>query len=125
MAWLYEISTGRLFDNTGALCGTGYSGAPGYTNNPDDECLQDKGPLPEGLYTFGKPENRADTGPFSIPLIPDPSNKMYGRSDFWCHGDNALHNGSASCGCIIMVRPIREAIAASSDNRLQVVAVKA
>jgi hypothetical protein len=110
-----------MFDPTGGLAGTGYSGAPGYVDNPADTALKDRGPLPEGFYTMSKPEDRADTGPLSIPLIPDATTQLYGRSGFFCHGDNALHNESGSCGCIVLGRPIREALAASSDNRLQVV----
>jgi hypothetical protein len=45
---------------------------------------------------------------------------MFGRSDFYIHGDNPALNYTASEGCIILARPIREQIAASGDNDLQV-----
>jgi hypothetical protein len=55
-------------------------------------------------------------------LVPDPRNVMHGRGSFLIHGDNAAMNHTASDGCIIMARPIRETIDASRDRELQVVA---
>ena len=43
-------------------------------------------------------------------LDPFPSNDMYGRSGFYIHGDNPRGDKSASEGCIILARPIREAV---------------
>lgn len=61
-------------------------------------------------------------GPFAIPLIPDPSNEMYGRGDFYCHGDSIENPGCASEGCVILPRTVRETIWNSTDHELQVVA---
>jgi hypothetical protein len=124
--WTFEISTGRMFDPSGALAGTGYAGGdlgkrPDAVNNPDDEDLRNIGPLPEGNYTFGllvllNPH----MGHFCFSLIPDPGTNMMGRSGFWCHGDTNPP-GNASEGCIVMPLPTREAMYSSSDHELQVV----
>jgi hypothetical protein len=54
--------------------------------------------------------------------VMDPKNKMFGRSGFLIHGDSFVKPGKASRGCIIMGRLIRNAIAASGDRLLRVVA---
>ncbi len=56
-----------------------------------------------------------------LPLVPDASNNMQGRHSFQIHGDNRSMNQTASSGCIILPRKIREQIANSGDNRLVVV----
>jgi hypothetical protein len=50
---------------------------------------------------------------------------MFGRDGFLIHGDSVEHPGTASHGCIIMSRAIREAIAQSDDHELNVVAGEA
>ena len=44
----------------------------------------------------------------------------HGRDGFLIHGDNPALNGSASEGCIILGKPLRELIAASTDKDLNV-----
>lgn len=87
--------------------------------------MQDRaniGPLPAGLYAFGKMiQSHPHLGPFVLPLLPDSSNKMFGRSDFYMHGDTP-QTGCASEGCIIMPRNVRLECAQSEDKRLQVIA---
>ena len=61
-------------------------------------------------------------GPFVLRLTPAPTNEMFGRDGFLIHGDSIEHPGSASHGCIILPRAIREAIAKSDDDTLHVVA---
>ena len=39
-----------------------------------------------------------------MPLIPSPTNEMFGRSEFLIHGDSLEHPGAASEGCIILPR---------------------
>lgn len=127
MAWTFEITTGKLYNPDGTFAAQGYSGGncgknPEGIDNPADECIKDVGPLPEGLYTFGTPVAHSQLGAFAIPLIPDPSNNMMGRGDFYMHGDTAVP-GDASEGCIIMPPDTRHACAGSADNQLTVVAV--
>jgi hypothetical protein len=124
MPWLFQIASGRI-SHDGQTIGAAYSGAPGYVDNPADESLVAKGPLPEGWYTFGVPVDSPHTGPFSIPLIPDADNDMYGRGGFFCHGDgiNAPPQTSSE-GCIVALRSVREQMDYSrqkGDARLQVV----
>jgi hypothetical protein len=53
-----------------------------------------------------------------MPLTPDPSNEMFGRSAFFIHGDNPQLNHTASDGCIILIRPLRADISNSGDDDL-------
>jgi Protein of unknown function (DUF2778) len=119
--WTFQISTG-LVSHDGASVGTGYSGAPGYKDNPADEDLINKGPLPEGWYTMGDPIDSPDTGPYSIPLEPDSSDVMYDRSGFFWHGDSIHDPGDASHGCIVSAYSTRKMVVESGDRRLQVIA---
>lgn len=129
----FQISTGNLSQN-GIPIGSGYSGNGDGINNVCCEDQKMHGPIPEGFYSLGTPfDDPAGTGAFSIPLAPDATNTMYGRSGFRCHGGKrnepcdspaADPGGSrtASEGCIICARSIREVIAADPDHRLQVFA---
>jgi len=124
--WKFEISSGKVFDPVGTLAGLGYAGGnkgqdPAGVNNPADESLKDIGPLPEGRYAFGEPVEHSQLGPFAIPLIPDPGNEMYGRGSFYIHGDTADLDHSASEGCLILARNVREEMWASPDHLIQVV----
>lgn len=112
----YEQSSGNIFDPSGAMLGVCYAGGncgnnPEGVNDPQYQTVHQIGPLPVGLYTLGTPEDSPKLGPFAIPLIPDPANIMFGRSGFYCHGDNAQMNQSASEGCIVADRAIREVVA--------------
>lgn len=117
--WTFKISNGTLYHD-GVVIGSAYSGAPGDVDNPADENVADHGPIPEGWYTIGT-EQETPT-PVALPLTPDSTNTEYGRSDFLIHGDSIKQPGTASHGCIITARAIRETIRDSGDNRLQVTA---
>jgi len=82
--------------------------------------IPDVGPLPIGTYTIGQPYNDSEVGIFALPLTPDPSNEMFGRSKFRIHGDNPKENQSASKGCIVAPRFVRNLIAESKDKTLVV-----
>lgn len=116
--WVYEQVTGRLTEDD-LLVGRGYSGTGEGRNNPDMQSTPNVGPIPEGGYTIGAPYDHPHLGPHVLNLIPDPANQMFGRTDFRIHGNNMAND--ASHGCIILSRPLREAISASHDNRLVVV----
>jgi hypothetical protein len=118
--WTYEQFTGRILQND-RLVGVGYAGSPQGKDNPDMQDVAQTGPLPRGLYTIEAPQNSPHTGPFTLDLTPDPGNKMFGRSEFRIHGDSIEHPGTASEGCIIMARSIREQIWTSGDHELHVV----
>ena len=124
--WTYEQSTGRIFDDSGSYITTGYAGGncganPEGVNSPECEPTPKVGPLPAGIYYALAPEDSSELGPFAIPLSPAEGNVMYGRGGFFMHGDNKELNKSASEGCIIMPRSVREQFASSKCN-LQVVA---
>jgi hypothetical protein len=124
--WTYFQKTGELLRD-GQQQGLGYSGyndpqsgQPG-KNNPTLQHVPDVGPIPVGSYTIGNPEDTLTHGPFVLPLTPNPANQMFGRAGFLIHGDSVVEPGTASRGCIIMARTIRNEIAASGDQLLQVV----
>lgn len=126
MPHTYEIPTGYLYDPAGKLTGTGYAGGdkgqrPEGKNNPDMCNVPNVGPLPPGLYTMGEPVEHSQLGPFAIPLTPDPTNEMFGRRGFYVHGDKIGAPGSASDGCMILPRSVREALHNSPDQQIQVV----
>lgn len=119
--WTYHQSTGVL-THDGETAGTGYSGNGEGMNNPAMQDVRGHGPLPAGSYTIGAPLDPPDhLGPLAMPLTPAPANEMFGRSAFFMHGDNAAMNYSASDGCIVMARAIRQAVLGSGDTALTVV----
>lgn len=120
MTWLYEQSTGRMRDAAGDLVGVGYSGHDSGKNNPRMQDVADVGPIPVGLYKIMPPVDTPTHGPFVLPLEPVDGTDTFGRSGFLCHGDSIPHPGTASKGCIIQSRDVREKLAASGDL-LQVV----
>lgn len=120
--WRYQQSTGNLYNPAGEHVATGYAGYGEGKNNPALQHVPNVGPLPCGFYTFGAPYNSMKVGPFAIPLIADDTNTMFGRSAFRMHGDSVRNPGTASHGCCIQSRAIREACARSSDQRLEVFA---
>lgn len=125
MSWTYEIVTGLLYEPQGnALEPPGYAGHGEGLNNPLMCNVEDVGPLPCGWYTVGEPISDPHVGEFALPLTPDPLNAMFGRADFYCHGDSIAHPGGhlASDGCIVQPKPNRVSLATSTDKRLQVVA---
>ena len=124
--WIYQQSSGKLWNNMGELICTGYAGGdagkrPDAVNNPKLENAKGVGPLPHGRYTFGIPVDHSQLGPYAIPLTPNLGNKMYGRGGFYMHGDNFNLNRSASDGCIIMPHDVRESCYASNDHQLVVI----
>lgn len=121
MAWTYEVTTGRMYKDDGSLVGVGYSGAPGFKNNASMQQVPDKGPLPSGTYTINSPVDTQTHGPFVMWLTPDPGNNMFGRSAFGIHGDSVVSPGSASEGCVIMSKDVRQQIWDSGDHTLNVV----
>lgn len=118
--WTYQQSTGQLSLN-GDLVGIGYSGAGEGKNNPDMEDVHNVGPIPAGGYTIGEPQDTTTHGPYVLRLTPEPDNSCCGRSGFLIHGDSVRAPGTASEGCIIMPRAVRERVWNSGDLDLDVV----
>jgi RHS repeat-associated protein len=118
---VYSQSTGSLtctHDATGQqyLSCNGYAGNGPGLKNPNAQNQKNVGPLPQGKYTVGAPNNRR--GPFTRPLTQDPSNNMFDRSGFLIHGDNAAQNHSASTGCIVVPRDCRSGILTGETLRV-------
>lgn len=120
MSWLY-LQTGTLIGPDDRRY-PAYSGKGEHKNVPTSQNIEDWGPIPSGVYTIGEPRNTTMHGPFVLPLTPDPANEMFGRSEFLIHGNSLVERGSASEGCIVTSRAIREAIHNSQDKELRVVA---
>jgi Protein of unknown function (DUF2778) len=121
--WQYSQSTGKLTDPQGSLAGVGYSGNGTGLNEPDYQSIKNHGPIPQGDYTIGPAYSDSEKGPSVLPLTPNPTNEMFGRSGFLIHGDLIGEVGKflASDGCIILAHDIRQAISDSADRALEVV----
>jgi hypothetical protein len=119
--WQFIISTGELLHNW-QHCGYGYSGAPEARNNPDLTAVPNVGPIPCGTYRIGKPYDHPKLGPHVMNLDPIDGTNTFGRSEFRIHGDSIANPGTASHGCVILNRIVRNQISASSDDLLRVIA---
>lgn len=97
-----------------------YSGYGEHRNDPSLCNVPNVGPIPPGKYRIGKAYQHEHLGPVVMNLDPLPGTNTFGRSLFRIHGDNKEHN--ASHGCIIAPRSLREAINASQDRILEVLA---
>lgn len=116
----YSQADGWLYRDNRSV-GKGYSGRGEGLNNPALQMVKCVGPLPQGLYTIEPPEDSKTHGPFAMALIPDKTNQMFERSGFMIHGDNAHLNESASEGCMIFSRVVRNFVWDSGDRVLKVV----
>ena len=120
--WQYEIATGWIINPYGVRMSQGYSGHGDGLNNIEMQSVKDVGPIPEGVYTIGPPEE--GPSPSSLRLTPQDGTQMYGRSGFWMHGDEITHPGEflASDGCIVAGPYTRQTIWDSGDHQLLVIA---
>lgn len=120
----YSQSSGNFYAGAHgcgrALMYRGYSGHGEYINDPDAEAKVARGPIPRGVWKMARAFRHKNLGPLAIPLSP-VGHTAYGRSEFFIHGDNNLRNRSASQGCIILPRFVREAIDARFGAALEVV----
>ena len=118
--WTYSQSTGALICSGQA--DTAYSGHGAGLDDPADQSVPDVGPIPQGLWTIGAWHDDPDLGPVVAALTPAPETDTFGRSGFFCHGDNAALDHSGSHGCIVAARNVREAMRDSGDTALTVTA---
>lgn len=123
--WVWDQSAGILSRN-GKLISRGYSGKGRGRNNPALQGVPGVGPIPQGRWKIGAPYNSANVGPYVLPLHAvdgsiDDVHQPTGRSAFRCHGDSISAPGTASRGCIILPRAVREAIWKSGDRDLEVI----
>ncbi len=121
MPWIYEQSTGVLLGPDGTQQGVGYSGLKGVAqNNAKFEHIVAAGPIPRGLYAMAPARTSRRVGPLAIDLRPILHDAL-GRSALMIHGDNPRGDRSASNGCVILGRFIRQKLAKSRDREFEVV----
>lgn len=115
----YSQKTGQIgIRNT--LIGIGYSGHAEGLDDPDMEAVVAIGPIPRGEWKIDRwLEKHGTKGPIVARLSPVGHN-AHGRSGFLIHGDNSSLNHTASHGCIISSRAIRDALRASGVTQLLV-----
>jgi len=117
--WKYSQSSGRMASSAGSCTGIGYSGHGEGLNNPAMQHVPDVGPLPQGVYDIGAFfDDVGGKGPIVAHLSAQPGSETFGRSGFMIHGDNGASDHTASEGCIILPRAMREQIMASNDRVL-------
>lgn len=121
-AWTYAQKTGEL-QLDGQHVATGYSGAGEGKNNSEMQSVRNVGPIPQGDWMIaGPPVSTPEHGPYVLRLTPKDETETFGRSGFLMHGDSKSAPGSASHGCVIMPRTVREQVWDSGDRDFQVVA---
>lgn len=123
--WVWDQSRGELSRN-GKLISRGYSGNSRGKNNPALENVPGIGPIPAGLWQIVNVYNSKNVGPFAITLHAvdgtlDDTHNPTGRGAFRIHGDSVRAPGTASKGCIILPRKVRETIWSSGDRQLTVI----
>jgi hypothetical protein len=125
--WRWDQSAGELFRN-GAFVSKGYSGKGRGVNNPSLQGVQGIGPIPAGKWKIVERYDSKNVGPYALVLHAvdatpgDDRHDPTGRGAFRIHGDSIRAPGTASKGCIILPRPVRERIWKSGDRDLEVVA---
>jgi type VI secretion system (T6SS) effector TldE1-like protein len=119
-SWTYSQTTGEL-QQDGEHVATGYSGTGAGKNNPVMQNVPNVGPIPRGNWTItGPPADTRDHGPCVLRLEPAAETDTRGRSGFLIHGDSKAQPGTASHGCIILPRAVRELLWQSGDHDLEV-----
>lgn len=121
MSWTYHQRSGELLHGEQSIA-IGYSGFGSAKNDPDSQRVAGLGPIPRGAYLLGSLSESEEHGPLAIHLVPLTGTDTFGRSGFLCHGDNKEAPGTASHGCIILPRAIREVMIDSPDKQILVVA---
>jgi hypothetical protein len=116
----YNRANGNWSHN-GELLGTGYSGNGEGLNNPAMSDVHNVGPIPAGRWSISQPFTDPGKGHTVMRLSPLDGTETFGRGGFLIHGDNEAMNHTASEGCIILEFVLRQMIAQSGDDELQVV----
>lgn len=114
----YSQSTGIL--SHGEPLGKGYAGHGQGLNNPKLEMVHNLGPIPKGVWEIGVWFDDKHLGVCVAALRPTDQ-EVYGRGGFFIHGDNKRMNFTASDGCIILDKTLRNAIKASGEKYIKVI----
>ncbi|PZO60398.1 MAG: hypothetical protein DI635_15475, partial [Pseudoxanthomonas suwonensis] len=96
----------------------GYAGRGDCLNRPECVSQVGGGPIPPGRWKIGRPYDSKRVGKFALPLTPGEDTATHGRSAFRIHGDNRKLDNSASSGCIVLPRRVRERVARGPDKEL-------
>lgn len=115
----YRQRSGELL-REGVVVGTGYSGRELGKNNPSFQGVKNTGPIPRGLWHIVGPPFTGH-GPYVLRLVPGNNTETFDRSGFLIHGDSLQKPGTASQGCIVLPRHVRELVWASGGKELEVV----
>ncbi len=127
MSWTWNQGAGTL-SRDGQVVARGYSGRGPGLNNPAMQNVPRTGPIPRGRWKLMNVYASTSVGPYTITLWRlddvrlDDVDQFTGRGAFRIHGDNRQLNRSASEGCIILPRAVREQMWTSGDHELIVVA---
>jgi hypothetical protein len=90
-------------------------------NNPAEQSVEGVGPIPQGEWTIGSFfDDLGGKGPMVAHVTPASSTEAFGREGIMIHGDNGAADHTASEGCIILPRLLREQIMSSGDRALVV-----
>lgn len=124
--WIYSQSTGLLTHN-GVVISRGYSGKDRGKNNPAFQNVKGIGPVPVGMWKIVNKYDSKNVGPYTLTIWAadktfNDTHDATGRGAFRIHGDSIKNPGTASKGCIILPRNIREKIWGSGDRDLKVIA---
>lgn len=123
MPWTWSQSKGLLTGPAGTKIAQGYAGSGAGINNPNMQDIPNVGPIPQGTWQIGPLEASHDTlGTNVMALTPAEGTDAFGRSAFYCHGDTASRDESASHGCIVLPLWARMQMADSTDKVLEVTA---
>lgn len=121
---IYSQSSGIMYledhERNRVQLARGYSGHGTAINDPDCEGQPGRGPIPRGVWKVGDQFNSERTGPLVLPLTP-VGHDAYHRSGFQIHGDNKHGDRTASTGCIILPRHIRQTIVNLRIDVLEVI----
>ena len=122
MTWTYRQSTGEI-EHNGMKHGRGHAGDGKWRNVPYGEIISSSGPLPQGRYGISS-HFVADArhGKLSLKLVPNPHNRMFGRSQFFVSSGQGAPVGNPSAGCIILPAHVCVHILHSEDRALEVIA---
>lgn len=118
--WIYSQTSGNLWDDRGMVVAAGYSGGGEGLHNSALEAVKNVGPIPRGMWVLTEVYNSKSVGPYAIAMEPSNHNAL-GRTYFRIHGDNRHGNKTASNGCVILPRVIREKIWQSGDRLFLVI----
>jgi len=114
---IYSQSLCKVWLNS-LIIGSGYSGNGDGLNNPNLEHIIGHGPIPRGMWTIKKwtgEQTYIDNGGKSlgkqVAILEPMGFNPHNRSGFRWHGDNSAMNFTASDGCIVSPRVLRDHLA--------------